>query len=108
MVLWELLSVTQGNLLMHLIYSKLNLILFINTVVYKGIKLCWENGQKSSDSNKQRQKQLRAIRKGFADKAEEQKDVYGAGLFWCTYTEVNYNLIVVVFTVKIDMGFARF
>ena len=37
--------------------------------------------QKSSDSNKQRRKQLRAIQKGFADTAEEQEGlVYGAGL----------------------------
>ena len=37
--------------------------------------------QKSSDINKQRRKQLRAIQKGFADTAEEQEGlVYGAGL----------------------------
>ena len=37
--------------------------------------------QKSSDSNKQRRKQLRAIQKGFAEKPEEQEGlVYGAGL----------------------------
>ena len=38
--------------------------------------------QKSLDCNKQRRKKLRAIRKGFADKDEEQEGVvYGAGLF---------------------------
>ena len=38
--------------------------------------------QKSLDCNKQRGKNLRAIRKGFADKDEEQEGlVYGTGLF---------------------------
>ena len=38
--------------------------------------------QKSLDCNKQRRKKLRTIRKGFADKDEEQKGVvYGAGFF---------------------------
>ena len=36
--------------------------------------------QKSLDCNQQRRKQLRNIRKGFADKDEEGV-VYGAGLF---------------------------